>query len=165
MNSYQASAVKRRFQMKANQMGKIFNFRPKSVTSLAILLFFVIGAFYIIMINLVSTKGLSLRTMETENTELDGENQRLEVEAARLKSLKVINESATGEVQVGDGTTPPAGTQTPAAPAANNQPITLAPGVSAVDAGGVVTVKPKPKFVPMAHQNYLASYSSSLAAK
>lgn len=174
MNAYQASAVKRRLQFRVGKIGRLFNFQSKSVTSLAILLFFVIGAFYIVIINVVATKGTNLRVLDQENRSLEGENQRLEVEAARLKSLKVINESATGEVEVGDeasnGLKDPAGSTTTPTTTPTAQPITMNTGDGGVVemGSGEDTTKEiaiKPKFVPMAKQQYLPSYSSALAQR
>lgn len=75
---------------------------PISLTYLAILLFFGIGFVYVVTVNIVSNKGAELRLMELENKGLAAENERLEVEAARLKSLSVIESGAIGEVEVGD---------------------------------------------------------------
>lgn len=174
MNAYQASAVKRRLQFRMGKISKLLNFQPKSVTSLAILLFFVIGAFYIVIINVVATKGTNLRVLDQENRSLEGENQRLEVEAARLKSLKVINESATGEVEVGDeaanGLKDPATPATTPTTTPTTQPITMNLGDGGVVEMSSVAVvgeeaKAKPKFVPMTKQQYLPSYSSALAQR
>lgn len=162
MNAYQANAQKRRLQMKMGNVSKVLNFRPKSVTTLSLLLFFVIGAFYIVIVTVVSTKGNNLRTLDIDNQQLEGENQRLEVESARLKSLQVINEAATGEVEVGEGTTK-GETKPNSAPVNATQPVT-------VEAGGLmepatVTQKAAPKLVRTSQQNYLPSYYATVAVK
>lgn len=166
MNAYQANAQKRRLQMKVGKFNKFFSFQPKSITSLTLLLFFVIGAFYIVIVTVVSTKGNNLRTLDIENQQLVGENQRLEVEAARLKSLEVINEAATGEVEVGNGTT---GTVQPNTAPANSNTQTPPITVNAQE-GGLMDVEllaeaAKPKLVRTKEQKYLPSYYSTVALK
>lgn len=76
--------------------------KPASMTYLAVGLFFIVGFVYVLTVNIVSNKGTELRLLEMENSELASENDRLEVEAARLKSLRVIEDNASGEVKVGD---------------------------------------------------------------
>lgn len=168
MNGYQANATKRRLQLRFNRVSQFFNIRPKSYTSLAILLFFVVGVFYVVVVNVVATKGTDLRVLDSENRQLEGENQRLEVEAARLKSLKVINESATGEVEVGDESTTtnqqtqPATTAKPTTQSA--QPVTYIGGEGEVLGVSVAQVV-EPKLVPQKAQRYLPKYSGSLAQR
>ena len=60
---------------------------PMSLTYLAVIAFFAIGFVYVLTVNVVSNKGTTLRLLELENKGLVSENDRLEVEAARLKSL------------------------------------------------------------------------------
>lgn len=165
MNAYQANAQKRRLQMRFGQVNKVLNFRPKSITSLTLMLFFVIGAFYIVIVTVVSTKGNNLRDLDIENQQLQGENERLEVEAARLKSLKVINESATGEVEVGNEAT--GTTQTNTTPATQTtQPITTTVEGGLMDAAVLAAeVEAEPKLVRTKQQKYLPSYYGSLASK
>lgn len=154
MNDYQQNANKRRLQMRASKIGKFLNIKPKSVTSLMVIMFFMVGAFYIVIVNVVATKGTDLRILDVENRQLESENQRLEVEAARLKSLKVINESATGEVEVGEEPTSSGTTEE------ENQPVTL------LDQGGVVKIeKVEPKLVPQKGQRYLPTYGGVIASR
>ena len=154
MNAYQTNAAKRRMQFKLSRVTRYFNFRPKSITGLTIMMFFMVGAFYIVLVNVVADKGNDLREMSLENRQLEGDNQRLEVEAARLKSLKVINESATGEVEVG-----------PEAAGTNSQPVnpqppdTSAQSITMIDDAGAQKIATKPpKFVPSGKLNYLPKY-------
>jgi|SRR5690606_23265263 len=153
MNNYQTSANKRRLQMRMSRVGQFLNIKPKSITSLMLVAFFMVGAFYIVIVNVVATKGTDLRFLDVENRQLDAENQRLEVEAARLKSLKVINESATGEVEVGDEATN--NTQK-----ADSEPVTY------LNEGGVVQVQNiEPKLVPQSGQRYLPTYGGVIASR
>ncbi len=164
MNAHQTNAAKRRLQFKVSKVTRYFNFRPKSITGLTVMAFFMVGAFYVVLVNVVADKGNDLRVMDVENRQLEAENQRLEVEAARLKSLKVINESATGEVEVGDGTsganqsTQPTTTVPQANPSVQGeQSITM---IGDDGAQIVVAVTPAtPKLVPSAKLNYLHSYA------
>ncbi len=110
---------------------------PVSFTYLAILLFFGIGFIYIVTVNIVANKGADLRLMEIENKGLTADNERLEVEAARLKSLSVIEDGAIGEVQVGD----------------------LEP-ISDENKKIVMADPEKPKMVQSQQLHYLPSYSS-----
>lgn len=169
MNGYQATAAKRRLQLRVNRVSQLFNIKPKSYTSLAIILFFLVGVFYVVVVNVVATKGTDLRLMDSENRQLEGENQRLEVEAARLKSLKVINESATGEVEVGDEATgsaaePASGEAKPVTgDSAAGQPITYIGENGEISVSSVAAVEPK--LVPQKAQKYLPSYSGALAQR
>ena len=65
-----------------------------SLTYLAVGTFFVVGFIYVVVVNVVSNKGTELRMLEIENGNLANDNDRLDVEAARLKSLSVIEDNA-----------------------------------------------------------------------
>jgi len=125
------------FKLPSFNIAKRFNLRPKSVAYLMLALFFLVGGFYFVIVNVVSNKGTELRMLELGNRDLEAQNQRLEVEAARLKSLQVIDEGATGEVQVGDKDKQDATTTEPA------KPVTFVP-----------------KLVPSQHYTYLPSYTA-----
>jgi len=71
------------------------------------------GVFYLFLINAVSNKGTQLRTLEIKKQNLSGDIERLEVEAARLQSLAVIEEKASAEVEL-----PPEEEQPPVSKAA-----------------------------------------------
>jgi hypothetical protein len=109
-------------------------------------LFFLVGGFYFVIVNVVANKGTELRMLELNNRDLEAQNQRLEVEAARLKSLQVIDDGATGKVEIIDqdktnsaGNTTNTTTEKPKA-------VTLVPFV--------------PKMVQSKHQTYLPSYTA-----
>ena len=159
MNAYQQKAAKRRMQFKLNRVTKYFNFKPKSITGLTVMMFFVVGAFYVVLVNVVADKGNDLREMDVENRQLEAENQRLEVESARLKSLKVINESATGEVEVGEEAGDAAGEDALVPVGETTQIPTADQSVTVIgDEGAFKIAATPPKFVPSAKINYLKSY-------
>ena len=119
---------------------KRFSLKPKSAAYLMLATFFLVGGIYFIVVNVVATKGNEMGSLEKSNRDLQGENQRLEVEAARLKSLQVIDEGATGTVNVGNTTNTTTDTPTDSA----TQPA-------------------KPKIVtmvPSQHYTYLPSYTT-----
>lgn len=134
--------MKKRFRYKLPQinLARRFNLQPRSVTYLMIGLFFVIGGVYFVVVNVVSNKGTELRLLEVSNKDMEAENQRLEVEAARLKSLQVIDEGASGKVEVGDQDEVTTNTVTEG----ENQKL-------------IVVV---PKLVPSQSYTYLPSYSA-----
>jgi len=129
-----------RFHIPSINLQRRFNLRPRSAAYLMLGSFFLVGAVYFVVVNVVSNKGRDLQTLEMSNKDLEAENQRLEVEAARLKSLQVIEEGATGQVQVGEP-----GAQT------DNSQIT-----TGTEQKKVVVV---PKLVPSKIYVYLPSYS------
>lgn len=151
------SLVRRQVQARVFNAGKKVSLSPKSVTSLAVILFFVVGAFYIGLVNYVANKGAALREMSTENEELKNQNDILGVEAARLGALRVINESATGKVEVGDESingqeTDEQKPQTPANPQINDASVQLQ-----------TVIAVKPKLVPSLRQSYLPTYAATAA--
>lgn len=120
---------------------KRFNLQPRSVTYLMLGLFFLVGGFYFVIVNVVANKGTELRMLELDNRDLEAQNQRLEVEAARLKSLQVIDDGATGRVEIGDqdktnNTTTGTNSEAP-------KPVTFVP-----------------KMVQSQHYTYLPSYTA-----
>ncbi len=134
--------MKKRFSYKLPQINiaRRLNLSPKSTTYLMLGLFFVVGGVYFIVVNVVANKGTELRLLEVSNKGMEAENQRLEVEAARLKSLQVIDEGATGQVEVGD----------PDKDATGSIP-------EQTETKKVVIV---PKLVPSQHYTYLPSYTA-----
>lgn len=134
--------MKKRFRYKLPQinLARRFNLQPRSATYLMIGLFFIIGGVYFVAVNVVSNKGTELRLLEVSNKDMEAENQRLEVEAARLKSLQVIDEGASGVVEVGD------------------QDKTTTDAITSQDANKKIVVVPK--LVPSQRYTYLPSYSA-----
>ncbi|MFA5009891.1 MAG: hypothetical protein WC553_01495 [Patescibacteria group bacterium] len=130
------------FKLPSFNLTKRFNLNPKSMTYLMLGLFFLVGGFYFVLVNVVSNKGTELRMLEIDSRDLEAQNQRLEVEAARLKSLQVIDADASGQVEVGDNdkTTTDSDTTT------NKTPVTFVPSA--------------PKLVPSKHYTYLPSYTA-----
>ncbi len=123
-------------------------FKPWSVTYLAIGLFFVVGLFYIVVVNRVATKGTEVRIKELEKRELNTEYQQLMLEADRLRTFKVIEEGATGAIQPGDKEVKSADEEKEAEQKLKQQQ-TMA----------------KPKLVQSAKLTYLPSYGEVVAAK
>lgn len=73
-----------------------------SITSVSIMLFVALTISYVVVVNVVSTKGAQIYTLELTKKSLVAENERLAVEAARLQSLAVIEKGATEQIEIGD---------------------------------------------------------------
>ena len=73
-----------------------------SFASISVVLFVAVGLFYFVVINVVSTKGAKLHTLELQKKSLVSENERLAVEAARLQSLAVIEKGANAKIEIGE---------------------------------------------------------------
>lgn len=73
-----------------------------SVPSMSVLLLVAFLVSYIVVINVVSTKGAQIQSLDITKKGLIAENERLEVEAARLQSLAVIEEGATEQIEIGN---------------------------------------------------------------
>ena len=67
---------------------------PISLGFITILLFSLISLFYLAQSNQITTKGYTLQSLEQEKSKVLSENERLEVEAARLESLNKISEKS-----------------------------------------------------------------------
>lgn len=63
---------------------------PVSLKFITIAILAVLSLLYLVQANSSATKGYSLKALEEERTKLEAQNERLEVEAARQKSLKEI---------------------------------------------------------------------------
>jgi len=73
-----------------------------SISSISVALFLVVGVLYVTSINIVSTKGAKLHTLELEQQSAVAENERLALEAARLESLAVIEGGAKEKIEIGE---------------------------------------------------------------
>lgn len=73
-----------------------------SVSSITIIMFVALGLFYIVSVNIVSTKGGQLHTLQLEKQKIVAGNERLSLEAARLASLAVIEGGAQEKIEIGD---------------------------------------------------------------
>lgn len=100
------------------------------------------------VVNVVSNKGTELRLLEVSNKGMEAENQRLEVEAARLKSLQVIDEGASRKVEVGD----------PDKTTTNTTTNTTTGVTTQGETQKLIVVVPK--LVPSKQYTYLPSYSA-----
>lgn len=66
---------------------------PVSVQFIVILVGALVGLFYLVQSNSVSTDSLQLKALEGKKTLLAEQNERLQVEAARLQSIQVLKKS------------------------------------------------------------------------
>lgn len=69
-------------------------FGPVSLGFITVILFSLISLFYLAQSNQITTKGYVLRELEVEKSKILSENERLQVEAARLESLNKISSKA-----------------------------------------------------------------------
>lgn len=113
--------------------------RPSLVRVLAAS-FLVVGISYLFLVNVVSNKGSQLRSLEIKKQSLAGEIERLEVEAARLQSLAVIEEEASAKIEL---------------PKEESSPVTRAEEKVALI----------PHMVPTTHFQFLEKESGPLAAR
>ncbi len=67
---------------------------PISLGFITVVLFSLLSLFYLAQSNQITTKGYILRDLEVEKNKILSENERLQVEAARLESLNKISEKA-----------------------------------------------------------------------
>lgn len=67
---------------------------PISIQFLVIIIGTLLGLFYLIQSNRVSTQSLELRSLDAKKSQIAEENERLSVEAARLQSIQQIKKSA-----------------------------------------------------------------------
>lgn len=93
--------------MKTKRMIRMSSFRKLrfgtlSVSSIAIVLFLVLGTFYMVAVNITSTKGAKLHTLQLEKERIVDANERLALEAARLASLAVIEGGAEERIEIGE---------------------------------------------------------------
>lgn len=96
---------------------------------------------YVVLISLVSNKGVTVSQLETQKSNLEGQNERLSVEAARLQSLEVIDQNASGEVEIGQDISG-ADSQESGSDSSGSQEVTLQQDSS-------------PNFVPVSEADYL----------
>ena len=73
---------------------KRFALGPLSLGFITVLLFSLVSILYLAQNNQITTKGYILKELETERTKILSENERLQVEAARLESLSKISQEA-----------------------------------------------------------------------
>lgn len=105
-----------------------------SLLTLGTSLLVVLSAFYFLVVNISANKGVTLRTLELKREALAGESERLAVEAARLKSLAVIDQNASSEIEI-------------TVPEENQKLNEGKPGLKTVSLG--------PKLVPITSLKYL----------
>ncbi|MFH0912506.1 MAG: hypothetical protein V1807_02510 [Patescibacteria group bacterium] len=123
-----------------------------SVTSISLVLFVVLTCSYIVIINVVSTKGAQIHTLDLTKKGLAAENERLAVEAARLQSLAVIEKGATEQIEIGDNGQPTGRTK-PATESSTDQ----------IEPANQTTYVPK--MIQIGSLTYLEDTSGPLAQK
>jgi len=73
---------------------KSIKFGPVSLGFITVLLFSLISLFYLAQSNQITTRGYVIKELEVEKAKILSENERLQVESARLESLNKISEKA-----------------------------------------------------------------------
>ena len=91
--------------VRMNQFRK-FRFGSLSVSSIVAVMFIFLGLFYIVAVNITSTKGGQLQTLQLQKQKVVATNERLALEAARLASLAVIEGGAEEKIEIGDDDRP-----------------------------------------------------------
>lgn len=66
---------------------------PVSLQLIVVIVGTLLGLFYLIQSNRVSTQSLELKALEAKKTQVVEENERLSIEAARLQSIQQIKKS------------------------------------------------------------------------
>lgn len=94
------------------------SFGPASVQLVVVIVGSVLGLFYLVQSNTVSTASLELRSLEAKKTAVVQDNERLSIEAARLQSIQQIKKQVE----------PP-----PAAPAPEAKPVARQVSAAAAD--------------------------------
>lgn len=72
---------------------------PVTLTFVTIVIFCLLAFFYLSQSSKASTRGYEIKKLETQSSELKAENERLQVESARLQSIKEI-EKQTKELNM-----------------------------------------------------------------
>lgn len=101
MTKWSPNKAKNKSMIKMGSFRKL-RFGSLSVNSIVIIGFVALGLFYIVAVNVTSTKGGQLHTLELQKKAVIAENERLELEAARLASLAVIEGGAQEKIEIGD---------------------------------------------------------------
>ncbi|MBI2448589.1 cell division protein FtsL [Candidatus Microgenomates bacterium] len=78
---------------------RYFRFGPVSLGFITVAMFSLVSFFYLAQANQITTKGYILQDLQKEHQRILSENERLQVEAARLESLTKIREKA-GELSM-----------------------------------------------------------------
>ncbi len=89
---------------------------PVSVQLIVIVVGTLLGLFYLVQSNRVSTQNLQLKAIEAQKAKVVEDNERLSVEAARLQSIQQIKKSAA-ESKSAPATKPVASAAEPTDPA------------------------------------------------
>ena len=87
--------------IRMNRFRKL-RFGSFAINSFVVMIFIFVGLFYIVSVNITSTKGGQLHTLQLEKKKIVAQNERLALEAARLASLAVIEGGAQEKIEIGD---------------------------------------------------------------
>jgi len=77
-------------------------FGSLSVNSIVIIMFAAVGLLYVVAVNITSTKGSYLHSLQLQKKDVISANERLALEAARLASLSVIEGGAKAQIEIGE---------------------------------------------------------------
>ncbi|MFA7309153.1 MAG: hypothetical protein WC045_03795 [Patescibacteria group bacterium] len=88
-----------RTQQQSLYKRKGLQFGPVSLGFITVFLFSLVSLFYLAQSNQITTKGYVLQDLDREKSKVVSENERLQVEAARLESLTKVSEKA-GELSM-----------------------------------------------------------------
>jgi len=77
-------------------------FGSLSINSIVIIMFAAVGLLYVVAVNITSTKGSYLHSLQLEKKDVVSANERLALEAARLASLSVIEGGAKAQIEIGE---------------------------------------------------------------
>lgn len=77
-------------RMRPRVINKKIKFGPVSLGFITVILFSMLSLFYLAQSNQISTKGYTISDLEKTKQSLIEENERLQVEAARLQAVSVI---------------------------------------------------------------------------
>lgn len=75
-------------------LGRTLKVGPVSLRFVTVIIISLLALFYLAQTQLSATKGYQIRTLEEKKEKLLLENERLELEAARLKSISNIKNAA-----------------------------------------------------------------------
>lgn len=144
------------------QMIKFGNFRKArfgrwSINTLVVVMFIAAGLLYVVAVNVASTKGSYLQTLQLQKQSIVAGNERLALEAARLASLAVIEGGAKEKIEIGEDGKPTG--RVLSEPDSSQTKPTDKPGEKKEELTYL------PKMIPMGEIGYLDSSTDFLAQR
>lgn len=88
------------FGLRKNAYNPQVKVGSRSIGFITIVLFLVLSLFYLAQANQIATKGYKIRELEQQKTQAFEKQERLKVEAARLRSVKEIQNSASSSEMI-----------------------------------------------------------------